>query len=152
MPSAPKWLFDTVDFLIPKLPLVEVSETEFLSQSVKKICFKGDFKKLNFSVGSYIDFRISDTEARRYTASYADTENGILEFIVHLHGKGCGSEFIANLQVGDKINMNTPRTERKYYDKTAERFVIFGDETSLGLARSFHPVLKKKQSSIPIHF
>jgi NADPH-dependent ferric siderophore reductase len=124
-----------------RLPFVEVTDTVFLSASVKKIRFRGDFKNLQFKVGSYIDFRVSGTESRRYTVSFADTRNGILEFIVHLHGKGCGSEFMAHLKVGDKIDMNKPRNERGYYDKASERFVIFGDETSFALACSFLPVL-----------
>jgi len=145
MPSAPKWLFNTVDLLLSKLPSVEVAGTELLSPSVKQIRFKGDFNNLNFPVGSYIDFRVSDTQARRYTASYVDAENGFLEFIVHLHGEAPGSHFMDSLKAGDKINMNKPRGERKYYDMSAEKFVIFGDETSLGLACSFLPVLKRNQ-------
>ncbi len=86
MPSAPKWLFDTVQLLMPAGTLIEVVETTYLSKSVKKIRFKGDFKKMDFKIGAYIDFRVSDTDARRYTVSYADPENGFIELIVHLHG------------------------------------------------------------------
>lgn len=143
MPSAPKWLFDTLDFLTPKLPLTEVVEAVSLSKSVKKICFKGDLKNVQFAVGSFIDFRINATEARRYTVSYADTEKGLFEFIVYLNGKGCGSRYMSDLKVGDNIVMYKPRGESRYYDKTAKKFVIFGDETSLALACSFLPMLKK---------
>ena len=143
MPSAPKWLFDTLEFLTPKLPLTEVVETVYLSKSVKKICFKGDLKNVQLGVGSFIDFRINDTEARRYTVSYADIEKGIFEFVVYLNGKGCGSRYMADLKVGDNIVMYKPRGDNRYYHKAAQRFVIFGDETSLALACSFLPVLKK---------
>ncbi len=152
MPSAPKWLFDTVDLLISKLPSVEVIHVELLTQSVKKIRFKGDLKNSRFPVGSYIDFRVSDTEARRYTVSDTDTENGILEVIVHLHGEGPGCRFMDNLKVGDKIDMNRPREERNYYDRLAENFFIFGDETSLALACSFLPVLKKNKHQFQFYF
>ncbi|MCO5241145.1 MAG: hypothetical protein M9904_13930 [Chitinophagaceae bacterium] len=84
MPRAPKWVFDVAERLLPKLPLMEVANTEFLSHTDKKI----------------------------------------------------------RLKVGDKINNNRSGAFR-YYDKSAEKFVIFGDETSLGLTRSFLPVLKK---------
>lgn len=151
MPSAPKWLFDSVEFLLPKLPLAEITETVFLSPSIRKIRCSGDLINLNFAVGSYIDFRVSDTEARRYTASYSDSENGILEFVVHVHGNGSGSHFMNNLKVGDKIKLNKPRSYN-YYDKSAENFVIFGDETSLGLARSFLPVLKKNKHPFQFYF
>ncbi|WP_394678418.1 FAD-binding oxidoreductase [uncultured Sphingobacterium sp.] len=145
MPSAPKWLFDTLEFLTPKLPLTEVVETVSLSKSVKKICFNGNLKNVQFAVGSFIDFRINATEARRYTVSYADTEKGLFEFIVYLNGKGCGSRYMADLKVGDNIVMYKPRGLSRYYDKTVQRFVIFGDETSLALACSFLPMLKKNK-------
>lgn len=143
MPSGPKWVFDTVERLTSKMPSAEVTETVYLSNTLKKIRFKGNLENIAFTVGSFIDFRVSDTEARRYTVSYADSETGIFEFIVHLHGKGPGSDFMDNLKVGDIVDLNKPRTIRRYYEQAAERFVVFGDETSLGLACSFLPVLKK---------
>ncbi|WP_333863713.1 FAD-binding oxidoreductase [Sphingobacterium sp.] len=152
MPSAPKWLFDTLEFLTPKLPSTEVVETVFLSKTVKKICFKGDLKNVQFAVGSFIDFRVNDTEARRYSVSYADTEKGLFEFVVYLNGKGCGSRLMADLKVGDHIVMYKPRGVSRYYDKTAQRFVIFGDETSLALACSFFPVLKKNKQQFVFIF
>lgn len=145
MPNAPKWIFDAVDRLISKLPSVEVAHVELLSRSLKRIRFTGDFRKLNFPVGSYIDFRVSDTAARRYTVSDVDTETGYLELIAHLHGEGPGRHFMDRLKVGDSIGINKPRGERRYYDKSAEKVVVFGDETSLGLACSFLPVLKKNK-------
>ncbi len=152
MPSAPKWLFDTVGSLLPNIPSVEVTETTLLSASVRKIGLKGDFKELSFHPGSYIDFRVSDTQVRRYTVSYVNTENSVLEFIVHLHGEGCGSSFMNGLTVSDTMNIYKPRSERRYYDKSAERVVIFGDETSLGLARSFLPVLNKNNHTFQFIF
>ncbi len=145
MPSAPKWLFDAVDLLISKLPMVAITDVELLSPSLKKIRFEGDFKKLNFPVGSYIDFRVNETDVRRYTVSHFDLAQGFLETIVHLHGEGTGRQFMDRLNIGDTISMNKPRGERNYYNSTAEQFVIFGDETSLGLACSFQPVLKRNK-------
>ncbi|KEO75340.1 FAD-binding oxidoreductase [Anditalea andensis] len=152
MPSAPKWLFDTVDMFLSKLPRVEVVDTVYLSKSIKKIRFQGDFDNLSFPVGAFMDFRVSDTEARRYTVSYVDIENEILEFIVHLHGQGVGCMYMDNLKVGDIINLNKPRGERNYYDKTKKKVVLFGDETSLGLACSFHRVLKKNGHQFQFYF
>lgn len=145
MPSAPKWLFDTVELLTPKLPSVEVEDAVWLSPSLKKIRFKGHFDKLTLPVGAFCDFRVSDTQARRYTVSNADIANGMLEFIVHLHGDGIGQQFMNRLKKGDRIDLYKPRGESRYYDKSAERFVVFGDETSLGLACSFLPVLNEKK-------
>ncbi|RYD99911.1 MAG: siderophore-interacting protein [Sphingobacteriales bacterium] len=151
MPSAPKWLFDSVEFLLPKLPLSEVTEALYLSPSVKKIRCSVNFKKMDFTAGTYIDFRVSDTEARRYTVAFADAENGIIEFIVHVHGNGNGSRFMNSLKAGDKIKFNTPRAYN-YYNNSAGSFVVFGDETSLGLACSLLPVLKKNKHPFQFYF
>lgn len=143
MPSAPKWLFDAVDLIITKLSSITISSIERLSPSLKRIQFKGDFSKINFPVGAYIDFRVNATDARRYTVSHVDIENGILDLIVHLHGRGSGSQFMDSLKEGDVIDLNRPRSERNYYAKSAQRLLIFGDETSLGLACAFLPKLKQ---------
>ncbi len=50
-----------------------------------------------------------------------------------------------NLKLGVSIDINKPRGEQKYYDKTVNKFVIFGDETTLALICSFCPVLKREK-------
>lgn len=145
MPSAPKWVFDVFDRLLSaKSSSMVVTEVEYLSNTVKRIQFKGNFQDLNFGVGSFIDFRVSDTEARRYTVSYVDATRSLLELIAHLHGEAPGSCFMGKLSMGDKVDINPPRAY-KYYDPSVEKYVIFGDETSLGLACSFLPVLRENR-------
>lgn len=142
MPSAPKWLFDIAERLQSKLPTVTVSHTEMLSGAVKKVRFRGDFSLFNFQPGFYIDFRVSDTDVRRYTPSYTDVPRGIMEVVFYLHGSAPGSLFMDNLKPGDTINLTQPRGH-KYYDSSSPKYVIFGDETSLGLACSFFDVMNK---------
>lgn len=150
MPSAPKWVFDTLDLFVSKIPLVTIGETTYLSPSVKRIQLEGDFKNFHFPVGTFFDIRVSDTDSRRYTVAHINEEKDKLELIAHVHGKGCGSDYMHRLKAGDTIPLNTPRTEQKYYDKTAEKIVFFGDETSLALACSFLPVAKSNK--LPIRF
>lgn len=151
MPSAPKWLFDFVDRLMPSYPRMTVVHTELISRGVIKIRFAGDFKKIDVKTGSYMDFRVSDTEARRYTISDIDNGKGIIEFIAHLHGDAPGSRFMELLKTGDKIKVNPPRG-RKYYDGSIEKYLIFGDETSLALACSFQPVLLQNRHPFLFYF
>lgn len=75
-----------------------------------------------------------------------------MEIIVHLHGDGNGSEFMDNLKTGDKITLNKPRTDLRYYDKSVEKYVIFGDESSLGLVRSFLPAFQKNNHKFQFIF
>lgn len=152
MPNAPKWLLDVVEkIFIPKLPMMEVRSTELLSPSVKRIRFSGDFKKLTFKPGSYMDIRVSDTEVRRYTVAFSDTKNGLMDFIVHLHGAHPGSLFMQRLNVGHKINTSTIKPH-KCYSESAKKYVIFGDETSLALACSIFPVLKQNNDQFQFYF
>lgn len=152
MPSAPKWLLDISERLLsPNLPMMEVSHTEFLSKTVKKIRFEGSFRELKFRIGYYMDFRISDTEVRRYTPSYVNTENGVLELIAHLHSEAPGSRYMRDLEVGDKVNIPQPRGHQ-YYDQSVEKYVLFGDETSLGTACSFMPVLTRNGHQFQFYF
>jgi len=145
MPSAPKWVFDTLNLFVSQIPEVQVSQTEYLSTTVKRISLQGDFGKLQFSVGAFFDIRVSDTDARRYTIAEINSEKNTLQLIAHIHGNGCGSDFMNHLEVGDRLVLNKPRTEQKYYDKAAEKIVFFGDETSLALACSILPVMEEQK-------
>ena len=152
MPNAPKWVLDVVEkIFIPKLPQMKVAETELLSPTVKRIRFNGDFKSLIFKPGSYMDIRVSDTEVRRYSAAFSDTKNGIMDFIVHLHGAHPGSEFMKRLNVGDKINTSIIKPH-KCYTETAKKYVVFGDETSLALACSVFSVFKENKDEFQFYF
>lgn len=151
MPSAPKWVFDVFDRLLStKSSLMIITEVEYLSATVKRIQFSGNFTDVHVGVGSFIDFRVSDTEARRYTISDMDTTNGLLELIVHLHGNAPGSCFMDRLNTGDDVHINPPRAYN-YYDPSVKKYVIFGDETSLALACSFLPVLTQHQHAFQFY-
>lgn len=152
MPNAPKWLLDVFEKMVmPKSSSVEVLNTELLSPSIKRIRFKGDFKKLTFKPGSYMDIRVSDTEVRRYTIAFSDTKNGFMDFIVHLHGTHPGSHFMQKLNVGHKMNTNIIKPH-KCYDESFKKYVVFGDETSLALACSIFPVLKLNKDQFHFYF
>jgi 2-polyprenylphenol hydroxylase and related flavodoxin oxidoreductases len=145
MPSAPKWIFDTLDFFIAQIPNVKVSETQYLTPSVKRISLSGYFQKLQLSVGAFFDIRVSNTDARRYTIAGINSKRDKMHLIAHIHGQGCGSAFMDQLKMGDDIVLNQPRTEQKYYDKSVEKIVFFGDETSLALACSFLSVMQDQK-------
>jgi len=152
MPSIPKWINDAFENLLSsKFPLVEVTNTEYFSPSVKKICLKGDFKKLDFQIGYYIEFRVNDTEYRRYMISHGDSENGFMEIIAHLHGEAPAVKFLHKLMKGSKAIVIPPRGN-KWYNESVVKQLIFGDETSLSLACSFLPVLKKNKHQFQFYF
>lgn len=151
MPSAPKWLFDVVERLMPKLPSLQVSTIQPLSPSVKRIRLAGDVSLLDFREGYCMDFRVTDTDVRRYSPSFIDFETGIIELVVHLHGDGPGRRFMDALKPGDTIDIAQPRGH-KHYDDSAEKYVFFGDETSLAAALSYYKSFKKNRQQFQFYF
>jgi NADPH-dependent ferric siderophore reductase len=71
--------------------------------------------------------------------------------IFHLHGNGPGSRRIAGLRTGDGLFISGPRGI-KAYDPDVKQQFIFGDETSLGLACSFLPLLKQNKHEFQFCF
>jgi NAD(P)H-flavin reductase len=88
---------------------MEVSDTQLLSPTVKRVNFTGDLTDVVSKPGSFIDFRVNDTDSRRYTVSAIDFKQDIIECIAHLHGDGPGSQFMEALQIGDQLQMNRLR-------------------------------------------
>lgn len=134
-----------------KIPLMTVLETTYINPHFKKIRFEGNIIGMDFQVGYAVAVRVSDTEYRNYTASFADTKTGMLEIIVHLHHNAPGATFMAALDVDDTIRVSMPRG-KKIYDPAVKKHHIFGDETSLGLACAFLPLLKKGNHSYHFYF
>ncbi len=130
---------------------VTVSETIYISPNVKKIRFSGNLSRMNFQIGYANVIRVSDTEFRNYTAAYYDTQKGVLDMIIHIHGNGPGSQYIDTLNTGDTLRISIPRGQ-KQYDPRIKKQMIFGDETTLALASSFLPVLKKHQHDFQFYF
>lgn len=152
MPKVSKWLADAVENLMAsKMPLMTVTATDYINPYIKSIRFEGNLSGLNFQLGYAIGLRVSDTEMRNYTASFSDTEEGILKITTHLHGTAPGSLFMDNLEIGNQIRITIPRG-KKMYDECVERQLIFGDETSLGLACAFQPVLQQNNHQFQFYF
>lgn len=152
MPKIAKWILDSMESTMPsKFPVMEVVEIEDISTTVVKMRFKGNLKGLNFQIGYALPIRVTETEYRNYTASYADEENGILEIIFHLHGTAVGCNLIKELKIGDKIRIGMPRGP-KWYDKSVKKYLIFGDETALSLACAFNEKLEANQHKYEYYF
>lgn len=118
--------------LASKYLQVTVESVTYLSPKIKKICFKGNFSRLSFSIGYAVSFRVTETEFRNYTPILFDQEKGICEIVFHLHGLGPGCVFISSLIPGEQLKMIIPRG-REIYQQDKQFHVFFGDETSMGL-------------------
>mgnify|MGYP001095552812 CR=1 FL=1 len=134
MASASKWLHDTEE-LFTNRATVEVAQIKFIWSSMKTISLNPEIKEGEFSAGSYIVFRVSSTEINRQTVSAFGPQKNIIELLVYMHHEAPGYFFINNLRGGDTIKLFTPNELRKYHTDTNGKYMIFGDETFLGIER-----------------
>ncbi len=135
--NAIRRILDFIGLVPLKFPIAEVVEIKELSPTMRQIRLGGSFEKLNIVGGSYLSFKLNYTQTRTYTLSTIDTNKGFLEFIVYLHPSvGTGQRFINELRLGDKISMNSLRSNSHYLDLPTSKLVFFGDETSIGLAHA----------------
>lgn len=130
---------------------VIVTETTYINPYIKKIRFQGNLSKMDFKIGYAVAIRVNDKEFRHYTASYCDTEKGILEIIFHIHGNEPGATFADNLEAGDEMLMSVPAGAKQYVPEIKHQ-LVFGDETSLALACYFLPVLKENKHIFQFYF
>lgn len=136
MPKVPKWVADAMESVFSGLNRkVIVSEIIYLNPFLKKIVFKGDLQSVKFKTGQAIVIRVDDTNFRNYTPSYWNSEEGVFEVVVHLHGNGPGSSYISGLNLNDTISISLPRGF-DFYRKEHDYHFFFGDETTIGLFES----------------
>ena len=147
--SMPKWIGNWLESAAG--PRVTIIETAYITPAIKRIRFHGNISKMHFLLGSASVIRVSDTEYRNYTIAHHDIEKGILELIFHIHGNGAGSGYIDTLETGDQLYISSPRG-LKVYDPKVKQQLIFGDETSLGLACSMLPILKHGGHQFQFYF
>jgi NADPH-dependent ferric siderophore reductase len=147
--TIPKWVGDLLEGTLR--PNFKVLTTAYISPQVKKISFQGDISKMRFQIGYANVVRVSETEYRNYTVAHYDAKAGLVDIIFHIHGNGVGSDYIDALKSGDEIYLSSPRGHKEY-DPGVKKQIIFGDETSLGLACSFLTVLKNNQHQFQFYF
>jgi NADPH-dependent ferric siderophore reductase len=152
MPKAAKWVIDAMESVMAsKMPWMQVIHTHYLNDRVKIIRLQGNISGMDFQLGYAVLIRVSNTECRNYTVSLSEVKSGLVELTVHLHGNGPGSWFMDRLREGDQLRISMPRGV-KQYDKGVKRQLIFGDETSLGLACAFQPVLRQNNHQFQFYF
>lgn len=136
MPSMPKWLNDTVENIFPKyVRETTITEIQYISEKLKKIKFSANLLGLEYKAGYSIEFRVNDTDYRRYTPYNFDKANNTFDILFHIHGDASGSNFVKNLEVGDSLKYIIPRG-KDMFKSDFEHHIVIGDETSLGAALS----------------
>jgi len=133
MPDVPKWMADLMEVALgSKMPLFEVVGTDWINQEIRSVVFKGDLQKLNLKPGFAVAFRVSHNSFRNYTPSFIDATENIFQILVHIHGKGPGARFFADLKLGQQVPVSMARGRK--VSENASHYFLIGDESTLGLA------------------
>lgn len=147
--SIPKWVSNL--FGNTMRPNVKVLETIYISSQIKKIRFQGNISNWSFEIGYASVIRVSETEFRNYTIAYHDKKSSFFDIIFHIHNYGVGSNYIDTLKADDELFVSQPRGIKQYNSTVKQQFVI-GDETSLGFAFAFMPILKANKNLFQFYF
>ncbi len=133
MSTLSSWLGSTMETVFSHLfHTVQVTGTSLLSPQLKLITMQGELSDMRFVPGQDIKIRVTDLDFRHYTPTFFDKEKGLCQLLIHLHGKGPGSEWAENLKSGDQVKLFRPDGGMRF-DNEASHHFFFGDETSIGL-------------------
>ncbi|MET0403209.1 MAG: siderophore-interacting protein [Cystobacter sp.] len=101
----------------------------------------------SFSPGDKVQVYLPGLGMRTYTPLSWDAQKGTLALLVYLHGAGPGAEWGRRVGVGDSVRFFGPRRSLKL-DAASGPVVLFGDETSLGVAWSLRVDGRREVSAV----
>ncbi|MBX3263192.1 MAG: siderophore-interacting protein [Labilithrix sp.] len=130
-----KSVFEAV---VGRLLFREVTTLEIrdLGRSFRLVGFGGDaLRSASWEAGDKIQIYLPGQGMRTYTPMTWDADRGTAELLVYIHGTSPGAEWGRRLRVGDRWQLFGPRRSIRSTGP-ADPLVLFGDETSFGVARA----------------
>lgn len=108
-----------------------------MSEKFRLFDFQGDaLKGSAWSLGDKLQMKLDEgLAARTYTPIEWNQQTGATRFLAYCHGTGPGSAWAERAQVGDERQFFGPRASLDMSELESPT-VLFGDETSFGLALS----------------
>ncbi|MBX2801738.1 MAG: siderophore-interacting protein [Myxococcales bacterium] len=116
---------------------VRVTSVTTLSERLRSVRLAGPaLVGAAFAPGDKVKLQVAPRTMRSYTPSRFDADEGWLEVVMVVHGKGPGSRFAATAQPGDVTHLFGP-VHSMAGPRGGEQWAWFlGDETTVGLARA----------------
>jgi NADPH-dependent ferric siderophore reductase len=113
-----------------------VAEIAELGSRFRRVVLAGaGLRDLRCAAGDKVQVYIPDAGTRTYSPFAFDPSKGRLELLLFAHGGGPGSTWSKTLQPGDRVRFIGPQGSLGLAG-LAGPVALFGDETSLGVARS----------------
>jgi NADPH-dependent ferric siderophore reductase len=114
-----------------------VAAIDDLSPRFRVLTLEGtDLKNVSWTPGDKIQIQLGGWTQRTYTPMNWDPANGTTQILVYMHGQAPGSEWARAVQVGGECVFFGPRGSLNLPGVRGPA-VLFGDETSLGVAAAF---------------
>lgn len=117
-----------------------VASIESLSEHFLDVRLEGEaLRHVDWTPGDKIQVLFGGWVQRTYTPFEWDAARGRTRFLVYLHGDGPSAQWARALNMGDDCVLFGPRSS---VDLTKGRstMLVFGDETTVGLARAWDAV------------
>lgn len=134
MSSAKKILMKILGPLI--LSDSKILSNERLSPHFQFLTIKGkSLRKADWVPGQKIQVKMKNDEMRSYTPSSWDSQNGIIQTLIYMHGKGPGALWARDAKAASKVTVLGPRKSLKI-EAEDKNIIFFGDETTFGLAHA----------------
>jgi ferric-chelate reductase (NADPH) len=124
---------------------VRVVEVEDLNGRFRIITLGGDaLTHVEWTPGDKIQMHLGGWIQRTYTPIDWDAVQGFTRFLVYLHGDGPGMEWARQVKAGDDAVVFGPRKSINLRQLEGPA-LIFGDETSLGLAATLSGIADRSE-------
>ncbi|TGM78143.1 siderophore-interacting protein [Leptospira mtsangambouensis] len=126
------------------LTQTKVSRLERIAEGFVLIEMTGTkLKEAKCIPGSKVQIDVGNLTYRTYTPISVDKKEGKLSFLAYKRNDGPASTWIHSLKVGDTCEVFGPR-ESLDFSNIEEDAILFGDETSFGIAKVLQNNVKKK--------
>ncbi|HEX7665051.1 MAG TPA: siderophore-interacting protein [Polyangiaceae bacterium] len=117
-----------------------VTEVEDLGKSYRRISLVGaSLRDATCEPGDKVQIFLPEIGARTYTPFAFDREVGRIDLLVYLHGTGPGAQWARSLEPSTVVRLLGPRSSLPL-PQMDEPVALFGDETSLAVARSLYDI------------
>ncbi|MYN15263.1 siderophore-interacting protein [Rugamonas sp. FT107W] len=112
----------------------QVLHVEDIGPAFRLITLGGEaLRNIAWTPGDKLQIQLGGWVQRTYTPMDWDTESGRTRILVYLHADGPGTHWARLVRKGDDCTVFGPRRSLRL-EQPRGRAILFGDETSLGLA------------------
>ncbi|HKU39069.1 MAG TPA: hypothetical protein VJR89_13000 [Polyangiales bacterium] len=113
-----------------------VSEVQVLDESFRLITLTGPaLREVRWVPGMKVQLALGGWTARTYTPIEWDAGSGVTRLLAFVHGDAPGAVWVRGLRAGDACTLFGPRDSIDL-TKLSRPGLLFGDETSIGLAHA----------------